>query len=754
MRAWAAVALALVCGGLAACGAGRGAAPAPAAAGPGGCLRALRPAAPGGTADCPSPRPASPDALDRVLARAGLTRCDLTLPRARVEAIVGVARARDPFRLPFFDALLEAPLRLPAFARETVAWLDEALAGDAPVSGALQVAALRLGHDLGEICPYPAPPEVAEARAPLAAAVAAVIAAAGGTPDLPALARAAGGVPRPLQAALAPILAATVEVARARAAALARVPPALWPHLADGGADLFSMAAPRLAPELAAELARAAAGETFDFAPLYQAAARLARTIERAGLERFAGIHTAPFTQPTPWGRVVIGGPGPDVYDPRRRPDLAGDLLLLVDTGGDDVYLIPAGATGSLDNPVSLLFDLAGRDIYGYVEAPDPQDAVAERLPSDAAGRDAKGATRSSVARQGAGRLGVGFLFDFGRGRDVYRSLRLSQGFGRFGVGALLDDGGDDTYVAEALAQGAGLFGIGLLVDRAGRDRYTSYTLSQGVGWVRGVGVLLDGGGDDRYEVNPGDPARGGDPLYPSPQAPGRSNTSLAQGAGFGLRTALGPAPAASGGLGVLRDRGGDDVYRASVFAQGTGYWFGTGILADDRGADTYDGLWYVQGAAAHMALAYFADEAGDDRYNQTLEPLATSLGVGHDLAAAIHWDGGGRDVYRGAGLTFGAGSAQGLGLFINLGGDDVYDGPAGLGFGAAHAEVPPGARRAAPTYGFFVHAGGRARYLSPDRPPGVTAGEVWTGRVEPAGDPGPARGAGGDAREGTVRLP
>ncbi|MGH7320492.1 MAG: hypothetical protein ACRELA_12815 [Candidatus Rokuibacteriota bacterium] len=192
----------------------------------------------------------------------------------------------------------------------------------------------------------------------------------------------------------------------------------------------------------------------------------------------------------------------------------------------------------------------------------------------------------------------------------------------------------------------------------------------------------------------------------------------------------------------------------ASIFAQGSGYWFGTGILQDGGGNDTYDGLWYVQGAAAHMAMAWFADEGGDDRYNQRLTPRASSLGVGHDLGVAMHLDLGGDDVYRGAGLTLGAGSDQGLGLFINVGGDDVYDGPAGVGFGSTSGAALTTSRLGEPTYGFFIDVGGTDRYRSPDRPVGVTNDAIWLGHVSPGHVPGSAKGAGGDDGAGTVSLP
>jgi hypothetical protein len=694
----------------------------------------------------------APDLLDRALRAVGLSRCDLVFPDERVERLAGPAAAHDPLRLPFFDALHRAPLRLPAFARETVGWLDEVMDSEAPVSRAIQVAALRLGHDVEAICPFPSP---SSDPAPLATAVADLVTAAGGIPDRAALAADAADVPRPLQVALAGLLAAIGQAAREREAALASTAPTVRPVLRDGGPDLLRTATPGQAEVDRSGYRAAVSGETVDHARLYGAAARLARSIEVIDPGRLAGSATGPFDQSTPWGRVVVGGPDPDRYDPATRPGLAGDVLLLVDTGGDDVYRIAAGATGSLANPVSVVLDLAGHDTYGYVEVPDPRDGdAAARLPSDADGRHPAGPTRSTQARQGAGRLGIGLLLDLGNGHDRYRSLRMSQGFGRFGVGVLYDAGGDDAYQAEALAQGSAVHGIGLLLDRAGDDHYTSYVLSQGFGGVTGVGILVDGEGHDRYVVDHGDPAGGGDPLYSAPQLPGHSNASLSQGAGLGIRPSGAPGDTgAAGGLGVLRDRGtGDDVYVASVLAQGAGYWLGTGILQDAGGNDRYDGRWYVQGAAAHLALGYFADEAGDDRYDRTLVPVSTTLGVGHDLGAGLHLDLGGDDAYRGAVLTLGAGSAQGIGLFVNVGGADVYDGPARLGFGAAtHGDASKG-RAGDPTHGIFIDAGGTDAYRAPDRPPGTGNDATWRGRAEPPDSSG--QGAGADDGEGTVTLP
>ena len=62
---------------------------------------------------------------------------------------------------------------------------------------------------------------------------------------------------------------------------------------------------------------------------------------------------------------------------------------------------------------------------------------------------------------------------------------------------------------------------------------------------------------------------------------------------------------------------------------------------------------------------------------------------------------------YRGGGLTFGAGSAQGLGLFVAAAGDNVYDGPVDAGFGLTAGDLFTDDRATEPAYGLFVGSGG-----------------------------------------------
>ena len=249
----------------------------------------------------------------------------------------------------------------------------------------------------------------------------------------------------------------------------------------------------------------------------------------------------------------------------------------------------------------------------------------------------------------------------------------------------LFDEGGDDDYAIEASGQGAAIFGIGLLVDLAGNDRHRAFTQAQAFGFSGAIGALLDVAGDDGYDCDNGDPAFGGLPVYLTPQLPDNGNTSMCQGAGYGARNDSSTVSSLSGGLGVLRDRSGDDTYDASVFAQGTGYWEGVGLLADGDGADRYDARWYVQGGAAHYAIGVLADGGeGDDVLGAMLPQVNVTMGGGHDFSLGAMLSSGGADELHAPSLALGASNCNGVGVFVDTSGDDRYvmgsDLAAGLG--------------------------------------------------------------------------
>ncbi|HRE87695.1 MAG TPA: hypothetical protein PK095_01030, partial [Myxococcota bacterium] len=622
----------------------------------------------------------------------------------------------DPFVLSWFKATRQNPARLGCFEGEVAHVLDTYLSSPHPVASMIRHAAKLLDRptdDTPPLDPNNLPGDFDQAIAALCALV----------PDAPCD-TPRGLLDPALRTALTPILWAIRDVARIqleRDADTSAGTPTFW-QIHGGNLLLISLRGqtPDLADPAVREylLAR-------DHAPrLYAAAARLAFAIEDANLARFANLAGNDFEVETPIGRIRIWDTSLQEHE-----DEPGAVLLFVDTGGDDTYYGPIGATlTNTINPVSVAIDLAGNDTYTYrssTPAPDPA-----LLPADAAGRYG-GDTNygqfslSNVSRQGGARNGVAFLFDLGEDDDTYRSLTTSQGYAHHGVGVLFDGGGDDTYLAESTSQGAAQFGIALQIDRGpGKDLYSAFTNAQGFAYVGGFGALVDGGGDDAYRCNHGDPNAGGFRLYYSPQMASDGNSSFCQGAGFGRRGTT-PESHLSGGLGILRDVSGDDSYEASVFAQGTGYWQATGILSDGDGDDTYDAYYYAQGGAAHYAIGLLSDDQHDgagtdtatdsDRFNTIRPGRYMHLGAGHDFSVGVLINEAGDDTYTISGLGAGASNCNGIGLFIDNRGDDTYLATSdyGSGMGNVSSECLETRPRAI-SLGVMIDASGTDNYTYP----------------------------------------
>lgn len=350
-----------------------------------------------------------------------------------------------------------------------------------------------------------------------------------------------------------------------------------------------------------------------------------------------AGAFAADFD--TPWGRVALRGGGNDRYEP-------GAYLLIIDTGGDDVYL-GGGATASAANFASVLIDLGGNDRYVLGEGPVAQDAQRKNAGGMAFG---------------GGCLGYGVVFDL-KGNDVYRSASAGMGSGEFGVGVLVDHGGKDLYDGYAGCQGSATFGVGALIDHDGDDRYLAFQTSQGFGGTMGFGLLLDLKGNDVYEANDAQID------FPSPQT-AEHNANLSQGMGYGRRGDYIDGHSLGGGFGALIDASGDDQYSCGLFGQGAGYWNAMGMLLDLGGNDEYKGVWYVQGSAAHFGIGYLMDESGGDSYSATMN---MAQGAGHDFSIGYLLDRAGDDRYDAPSLALGGGNANGIGVFCDLEGNDRY---------------------------------------------------------------------------------
>lgn len=363
-----------------------------------------------------------------------------------------------------------------------------------------------------------------------------------------------------------------------------------------------------------------------DFDALYKQAAlamninsdEFLASLQRAvGANRTKGIVAA---KNTPYGKIVIAGDGENRH--------TEDCAVLIDLGGNDLYLNNQGASVPGKIPTSVFIDLGGNDSY---ESTDRRS-------------------------QGSGDCGVGLLIDKS-GDDQYIGLKSVQGNAFGGIGMLLDASGNDTYRAMYFAQGAAFFGIAMLIDNNGDDRYEGHQTSQGVGGVYGIGLLSDMNGNDNYYCK------------------GSQQTSYdtrghfegwGQGSGIGLR------PFASGGIGLLLDWNGHDRMEGGTFTQGGGYYYGLGMLYNGgMGDDLYIGTRYAQGYSAHQAMGIFVEEGGNDTYRTT---HCVAQGLSWDETIVLFLDKAGNDDYDGqASFSQCATANNGLCIFRDLSGNDRY---------------------------------------------------------------------------------
>jgi len=668
-------------------------------------------------------------ALQSALQTLGFDLCDV---RSNTEGALALqSLANTPLAAERLAGWLEFPI---AGIRDAAGAADSAEPStDAPGSileSAAEAAGISISAQAGSF-PF------SGSNSKLTQAAAELTRAAGGSPNISALEAEAQKVPSGFQDVAAPIVREVADAYRSRDQALQsagwgatrRNEAFTGAHylLLPGTAALVSQA-----PDLS-QSGVAADYRAFPTRKMADAAADVAATISSAQSNASGRSGWTGFTYSvdTPAGKIVLGDAGDTVYD-SSNSSFSGDIAVLIDAGGSDTYRISAGANTSVSNGVSVAVDLGGEDTYTYDKVGDPLDTQ-NLLPSDSAGRQNRSArgegpiSLSETSRQGAGRVGIGMLIDYGTSADEYESLRMSQGAAVFGVGLLYDAGGGDALRAEALSQGAALGGLGVVGSAAGNDSYEVWHAGQGFGAASGTGVLFDRGGDDTYTAVRGE-SNGGGVLYFSQVDTGSSNRNLAQGAGAGVASTSN-STGLGGGLGILRDASGGDTYEAGTYAQGFGTVRGVGVLSDSSGVDRYGARAYVQGAGRRFGGGLLDERAGDDTYNESVSSRQLGQGIGEAYGWGGFVEGGGADEITYGSPGGGFGLDGGFGIAANAGGSDTHDIGSQTGWGTATNTAMMGdPLDGVLTFGAFVDAGGASdTYLRPQiSGSGIGDGATW----------------------------
>jgi endonuclease/exonuclease/phosphatase family metal-dependent hydrolase len=316
-------------------------------------------------------------------------------------------------------------------------------------------------------------------------------------------------------------------------------------------------------------------------------------------------------------GWRVVGGDGPNIYD-------MAVIAEVFDIGGNDQYTASDLVIGD-----RLVIDFAGNDAY--------------------TGTDRQGPA--------AGLFGT-WIIDDRAGNDRYGTVggKFSTAAGAFGVGMIVDRGGNDVYMGTQWSIGAAVYGAGIILDLGdGSDQYLGDYLTDAVGGPRGFGFVFDEAGDDLHVAD-----------GPTPSVYGTANVhaALSQGIGFGYRKY------AAGGIGLLCDLAGDDVYQAGEFSQGGGYYHSLGVLRDYEGNDVYRGNRYAQGFGVHQAFGVLLEDGGDDMYSAM---TAADQGSAWDIAAGALVERGGNDSYAAGGMAQASAAQQAIAYLIECAGDDTY---------------------------------------------------------------------------------
>lgn len=246
---------------------------------------------------------------------------------------------------------------------------------------------------------------------------------------------------------------------------------------------------------------------------------------------------------------------------------------------------------------------------------------------------------------------------------DRYRGVTYNSRFGKMLVGSSTSDmiyddyvfiyepGGDDTYHTRIAADWKERPYF-WVIDDEGNDNYIQEELAGLCGVQGGIGIFKDRSGDDVY--------RGRD--YSVSAVWGYCEFIDEQGNDiydFGLHS----AGAATFGISLLKDLKGNDSYRVTQYGEGFGSCLGFGALIDMAGFDNY----YAGGKYMHAPLAPLDYRSLSQGFGFGMRPdLAGGIGMIYDHTGNDNYTGG---VYSQAVAYWYA-----LGIIYDREGYDYYD--------------------------------------------------------------------------------
>lgn len=343
----------------------------------------------------------------------------------------------------------------------------------------------------------------------------------------------------------------------------------------------------------------------------------------------------------TPAGAIVIGGKGSNTYE----LDSMGDVAAVISLGGENTFY---DGTVSIHRPLLAIVNLGGRNTFR--------------------------STKPAV--QGAAILGVSMIVN-AEGGNRYEAQDMAQASAIGGVGIIDEFGGDNVYRGVQRVQAQAIGGVGIIVSHGRGNSYHAGMWAQGLGGPLGFGIIDDIGGHDHYYL-------GG--LYVNSYKHDKDNSTpgyegFGQGVGGGIRQV------ACGGVGMLLNGGGHNVYEFDYLAHGGGYWCGLGFARDFGGyskrlicrKNFYGGertetlfQRFGVGWGCHYALGF----CFDDRGHSTFEGTIMGSGMGWDCSVGALCVFGGHNHFEAdQSLVQGNGSQGSLGILYQYGDNSEFKG-------------------------------------------------------------------------------